>query len=131
IAAGVETAATTRPYYRSTYVFVTRRDGGPTIASFDDPKLKTLKVGVQLIGDDFANTPPAHALARRGIVENVRGFMLYGDYALPTPPANILKAVADRKVDVAVVWGPLAGYFAAREKTPLKLTPVSPAADTP
>jgi mxaJ protein len=131
IAAGVEMAATTRPYYRSTYVFVSRRDGGPKIASFDDPKLRTLKVGVQLIGDDFANTPPAHALARRGIVQNVRGFMLYGDYALPTPPANILKAVADRQVDVAVVWGPLAGYFAGREKAPLRITPVSPVADTP
>ena len=34
-----------------------------------------------MIGDDFSNTPPAHALSRRGIVENVRGFMVYGDYA--------------------------------------------------
>lgn len=131
IATGVDMAATTQPYYRSSYVFVTRKADGPNIASFDDPRLKTLKVGVQMVGDDFANTPPAHALARRGIVENVRGYMLYGDYALPTPPENILKAVADRDVDVAVVWGPLAGYFAGREAAPLKLTPVSPVADTP
>src|SRR5436190_15218147 len=38
IAAGVDMAATTRPYYRSTYVFVTRR-ATPAIASFDDPRL--------------------------------------------------------------------------------------------
>ena len=131
LATGMEMAATTKPYYRSTYVFVTRKADGPDIASFDDPRLRKLKVGVQLIGDDFANTPPAHALARRGIVENVRGFMLYGDYALPTPPENILKAVASHDVDVAIVWGPLAGYFASREAAPLKLTPVSPQADTP
>jgi mxaJ protein len=125
IAAGVDMAATTRPYYRSTYVFVTRKNA-PTIASFDDPRLKKLKIGVQLVGDDFANTPPAHALADRGIVDNVRGFTLYGDYATPSPPEGILKAVAAGKVDTAVVWGPLAGYFASRERTPLKLTPVAP-----
>lgn len=106
IATGMEMAATTRPYYRSTYVFVTRQDRGLDIASFDDPRLKTLTVGVQLVGDDFSNTPPAHALARRGVVENVRGYMLYGDYAEPSPPQRIVQAVARGEVDVAVVWGP-------------------------
>ena len=125
IAAGVDMAATTKPYYRSTYVFVTRK-GAPAIASFDDPRLKRLTIGVQLVGDDFANTPPAHALANRGIVDNVRGFTLYGDYATPSPPEGILKAVASGKVDTAVVWGPLAGYFASRERAPLTLTPVAP-----
>ncbi len=130
IAAGVDMAATTRPYYRSTYVFVTQRDG-PPIASFDDPALKRLKVGVQLVGDDFANTPPAHALSRRGIIDNVRGYTLYGDYSTPSPTEGIVRAVASGEVDVAVVWGPLAGYFASREATPLKLTPVPPQEDAP
>lgn len=130
IATGMEMAATTRPYYRSTYVFVSRAGSGLNIDSFDDPRLRKVKVGVQLVGDDFANTPPAHALADRGIVENVRGYMLYGDYALPTPPERIVKAVADGEVDVAVVWGPLAGYFASREATPLTLTPLAPQAGT-
>ena len=34
---------------------------------------------MQLIGDDGSNTPPAHALSRRGIVDNVRGYTIYGD----------------------------------------------------
>ena len=56
---------TTRPYYRSTYVFVTRRDRGLHISSLDDPALRTLRVGVHLIGDDYANSPAAHSLAPR------------------------------------------------------------------
>jgi mxaJ protein len=126
-----ERALTTKPYYRSTYVFVRRADSAADVRSFDDPALKTLRVGVQLAGDDGANTPPAHALSRRGIVQNVRGFTLYGDYAQDSPPARIVDAVANGDVDVAVVWGPLAGYFAKRERVPLVLTPVSPAIDLP
>ena len=79
VATALEMLATTRPYYRSTYVFVTRADAKLDIGSLDDERLRTLKVGVQLVGDDGSNTPPAHALARRGIVENVRGYTLYGD----------------------------------------------------
>jgi mxaJ protein len=123
--------ATTRPYYRSTYVAVTRADRKLDIRSFDDPQLQTLKIGVSMIGDDFNNTPPAHALARRGIVANVRGYMVYGDYGQPAPQAGIVKAVASGEVDVAFVWGPVGGYFAARSPVPLKVAPVAPAFDGP
>lgn len=124
-------AAVTRPYYRSTYVFVTRADRHLDIRSFDDPRLHTLRVGVQLIGDDYANTPPAHALANRHIVDNVVGYTVYGDYAKPNPPAEIVSAVARGDIDVAVVWGPLAGYFARRGPVKLVLQPVSPQIDLP
>ncbi|HEX8916322.1 MAG TPA: quinoprotein dehydrogenase-associated putative ABC transporter substrate-binding protein [Humisphaera sp.] len=128
--AGFDRALTTPPYYRSTYVFVARPGTeGAKVRSLDDPLLKWLKVGVQLIGDDGANTPPAHALAARGAVDNLVGFTVYGDYAEPNPPARIVSAVAKGDVDVAVVWGPLAGYFAGKQDVPLQLTPVSPEAD--
>jgi mxaJ protein len=129
VATAVDMLATSRPYYRSAYVFVTRADRHLKIASFDDPQLRKLRIGVQMIGNDAMNTPPAHALARRGIINNVRGYMLYGDYTKPNPPAAIVDAVENGDVDVAVVWGPLAGYFAAREPHPLSLTPVEPLAD--
>jgi mxaJ protein len=131
VAVGVETMATTRPYYRSTYVFVTRRDRDIDIASFDDPRLRQLKIGVQMVGNDAMNTPPAHALARRGMTQNVRGYMLYGDYRNPNPPSAIVNAVADGKIDLGVVWGPLAGYFAKRSRVPLALRPVEPESDGP
>lgn len=122
---------TTRSYYRSTYVFVSRRDRHLGIRSFDDPRLRRLSIGVQLIGDDFANTPPAHALSARGMVRNIVGYPVYGDYRRPNPPARIVDAVANGDVDIAVVWGPLAGYFAPRESHALQLTPVSPQIDLP
>jgi mxaJ protein len=130
-AAGMEMLSTTRPYYKSTYVFVTRRDRHLPIRSFDDSLLRHLKIGVQLIGDDFANTPPVHALANRGIVRNVVGFPVYGDYAEANPAARIVNAVAAGAVDVAIVWGPVAGYFAKQSATPLDVVPVSPRLDLP
>ncbi len=129
IAAGVNNVLTTRPYYRSTYVFVTRRSAGLSGLTLDDPRLRSLSIGVQMVGNDATNTPPAHAMARRGVVQNVHGFMLYGNYATPNPPARIVDAVARGEVDVAMVWGPLAGYFASRSKVPLRLEPVTPVID--
>jgi mxaJ protein len=112
------------PYYRSSYVFVLPASA-PDIHSLDDPRLRTLAVGVELVGDDGANTPPAMALADRGITENVHGFSILGDYSQPDPPARIIDAVAHGTVDVALAWGPMAGYFAAHAATPLKIVPVA------
>jgi mxaJ protein len=120
----LERVLTTRPYYRSSYVFVYRRDSPLQLTSLDDPVLRRLKIGVELIGDDGANSPPAHVLAARGMIDNVRGFMVYGDYRLPNPPARIIEAVASGEIDVALAWGPMAGYFAARSLLPLRLIPL-------
>ena len=126
-----ELASATQPYYRSTYVFVSRRDRHLAITSLDDPRLHTLKVGVQMIGNDRTNSPPAHALTKRGIINNVAGYMVYGDYSKAEPGREIVDAVARGDVDVAIVWGPQAGYFARREPVPLELAPVSPQIDLP
>jgi mxaJ protein len=126
-----ELVQTTRPYYRSTYVFAYRRDRGLHLRSFDDPALRTLRIGVPLLGDDYANAPPAHALARRGIVGNLRGYSVYGDYREPNPPARIMDALAAGEIDVAVVWGPLAGWWAREHRVPLEIVPVEPQVDLP
>ena len=131
VPAAFEMALTTRPYYRSTYVFLTRKDRHLNLTSLDDPSLKKLKIGVQIIGDDFSNAPPAHALGRRNIVGNVKGYTVYGDYSQPNPPARIVDAVAKGDVDVAIVWGPLAGFFAKQSHVPLEVVPVSPQIDQP
>jgi mxaJ protein len=124
-------AFTTRPYYRSTYVFITRRNSGIKVRSFDDPVLRKVRIGVQLIGDDYANTPPAHALSARGIISNVRGYLVYGDYSTPHPPSAIVDAVRKGDVDVAIAWGPMAGFFARNSDPPLDIVPVSPQVDLP
>lgn len=131
IPSSYELAAPTHTYYRSTYVFVTRRDRRLAIRSLDDRALRRLKIGVHLVGDDYANVPPAQALVNRHMIDNIVGFTIYGDYSKPNPPAALIDAVAAGTVDVAIAWGPLAGYFSSREPVPLDLTPIEPPSDGP
>jgi quinoprotein dehydrogenase-associated probable ABC transporter substrate-binding protein len=130
VPAALDAVRPTVPYYRSSYVFLSRRDRALRLKSFDDPRLRRLTIGIQVTGDDYDNPPAAQALAARHIVGNIRGYSVYGDYSRPDPPRAIVDAVASGAVDVAVVWGPLAGYFAGRATTPLDIVPVSPDGDS-
>lgn len=124
IPAQVERARTTQPYYASSYAFVTRRDRTP-IRSFAELDT-TMSIGVQLIGDDGVNSPPVEELATRGFTSGLKGFMAWGTTPdKGAPLEQIMMAVASGAVDVAVVWGPPAGYFATREAVPLDVTAVS------
>ncbi len=120
---GTERVLTTAPYYRSGYVFVYGQHA-PRVRSFDAQELAHLRIGVPLVGDDGANPPPIAALARRHLVENVRGYSVYGDYRRESPPSDLIQAVRNGEVDLAVAWGPLAGYFAARSEPKLAIFPV-------
>jgi mxaJ protein len=120
--AGLDVVATTRPYYRSAYVIVYRKDSGLNITSLDDPALKQLKIGVNMVGSDGDAGPPAAALKSHGVVGNLVGFPTF--YSEINRPEDIIKAVADKKVDIAIVWGPTAGYFAAKSSVPLVLNPI-------
>jgi len=114
----------TRPYYTASFVFVSRRDRALDIHSFDDPALRRLRIGVQLVPGDGAETPASYALGRRGLSRNLVGYVVTGNYAEPNPPARIVEAVARGDVDVAVVWEPVARYFARREPVPLRISPL-------
>jgi len=116
----------TKPYYRSTYVFLYRKDRGFDFRTLDDPILRQIKIGVHLIGDDYTNPPPAHALAGRQIISNVVGYTIYGDYRQENPPARIIEAVAAGDLDVAIIWGPLAGYFAKQQSVAMQIVAVPP-----
>jgi mxaJ protein len=122
---GLERTLTTQPYYRSSYVFLSRAERNLDVRCYDDPRLRQLKVGVQLIGDDSANTPPVHELSDRGIVENVRGFTVYGSHAGEAPLGEIVEAVKRGEIDIAIVWGPLAGYYAKKSPRVFAVVPVA------
>ena len=119
---GYDLVRTTKAYYRSTYVFVYPRGKGLQIKSLDDAVLKKLKIGVHLLGDDYTNPPPVHELSKRGIVSNVIGFSTF--YSADNPPSAIIDAVAAGRIDVAIVWGPAAGYFARRQRLPMEVIPI-------
>ena len=109
---GVERVKTTQPYYRSSYSIVTRRDRHLNLSDYADPVWKNLKIGLHTIGNDGANSPPAHALAFHNLGGNVVGYSMWGGADEKDPQGKVVKAVADGKIDVAIVWGPFAGYFA-------------------
>lgn len=127
---GYERVLSTQPYYRSGYAFVTASERYLDFKSFDDPQLRTLKIGLHAIGNDGSNSPPANALARRGIVENIVGYSMWGEETIEDPQAQLVEAVAKGDVDVAIVWGPIGGYFAKRYGT-LVVTPVPADAQMP
>ncbi len=93
--------------------------------SFDDARLRSLDVGIQITGEDYENPPAAQALAARGLVDRVRGYPVYGDYSQPLPQRTIIDAIVAGTVDIAVIWGPVAGYFATRAAVPLRVEPVT------
>jgi mxaJ protein len=125
VPADFERTANTRPYYRSTYVLVQRAGDAP-VRSLDDPHLATMRVGVQLIGNDLAASPPGALLARLGDTQNVRGFPLAGE----TPSAQrAVEAIARGDIDAAVLWGPQAGYFARHASVPLRIAALHAPAD--
>lgn len=121
--AGYEIAGLTRPYYRTSYAFVQRKDAPHMVTSLDDPALKTMKIGVHLFAADGENTPPAMALSAHGVVGNLKG---YGTAYFGTQdrPSQIIEAVRDKEVDIAVVWGPIAGYWNSRLKAELAVTAI-------
>ncbi len=124
VPSGIDVASTTIPYFRSTYVFVSRRDRNLQIRSFDDPRLKDLRIGVHVTGENDEAMPPATALIKRGLVRNLNGYSIFGKLSEPNPGTDIVQAVADQAIDVAVVWGPLGGYFAKHSSQPLQAAPV-------
>ena len=106
---GYDPVLWTKPYYRSAYVLVYAERAGPTIASLDDPALKQLK------HRPHSNTPPPDVLADRGIQANVRDLPALLRSAGRRPdrrPSKLLEDVVAGEIDVAIAWGPLAGYFA-------------------
>lgn len=119
---GYDLVRTTKPYYRSSYVFVYPTGKGLQITSLDNPVLRTIKIGVHLLGDDYTNPPPVHELAKRGVVDNVVGFDTF--YSSQNPPSAIVDAVANGTIDAAIVWGPAAGYFVAHQRVPLAVVPI-------
>jgi len=129
VAHDMQQVVSTSPYYRSTYVFATRESDGLSGLTLDDPRLRSRLIGVQMLGTESNNTPPAHALAERGLISNVRGFMVYGDAAQANPSGAILDALAKRQIDIAMVWGPQAGFYARHSPVALHLEPITPAAD--
>jgi quinoprotein dehydrogenase-associated probable ABC transporter substrate-binding protein len=126
--AGLDLAGVTTPYFRSGYVFVTRQGSGlEDVRTLADPRLKRLRIGVNIFTSDGENSPPAMALSRYGVVGNLTGYSTF--FSDQVRPEDIIKGVEKKDVDLAIAWGPVAGYYAKQSSVPLTLTPL-PARDS-
>ncbi len=108
VPSGNEMVQNTNPYYRSTYVMVYRSDAGITARDAGDPQLRELRLGV------IAGTPPASLLAEHGLMDRVRPYHLTIDTRFNSPAHDMMQHLAEREIDVAFLWGPIAGYHARR-----------------
>lgn len=126
---GFDPVLWTKPYYRSGYVIAYAKGRGYQISSLDDPILKRLRIGVHL------NTPPYAALAERGILNNLVEYPLFFDHRVADAdhrPAKVMEDLFQGAIDVAIVWGPLAGYSAKQHAAAsLELVPLQEGSPLP
>ncbi len=108
----------TNPYYHSSYALVQRADANPKIASLHDPALADRKIGA------VAGTPPVTLLAQQGLLAHLKPYQLVVDTRFDSPGRQMVEDIAAGVIDVAVVWGPIAGYWAKQQKDPIEVTPL-------
>ncbi|WP_197038428.1 substrate-binding domain-containing protein [Billgrantia saliphila] len=116
VAAGYGFVQNTNPYYRSVYALVVPEDSDLEVASLGDAALTGRRIGV------VAETPPIVPLRRTGA--RIEGYPLMVDTRVRAPVRDAIEDVAAGNTDGAVLWGPLAGYYAARQDPPLKVVPL-------
>lgn len=118
-----EMAQSTKPYYRSTFVMLTRSADQLTLASLDDPLLKTKRIGVQ------ARTPVVDLIARYGLVDQAQSYDLMVDSRITSVGSQMGSDLLAGKIDVAVIWGPVAAYQTRLHPDALKMTALGEAED--
>ncbi len=119
VPAGFDQVSVTQPYYRSTYALVFPKGKGmDQVASAEDflkldpAKLAKLRIGV------YDRSPASEWLNKHNLVEQGVPYQLLNADPSQYPGEIIERDLAAGKLDVAIVWGPIAGYFAQRVKSP-------------
>ncbi len=107
---------TSVPYYRSGYVFVYRKSSGYNITDWNAPDLRKGIIGI------IGQSPPTRPLADNNLMGNARPYRLQRD--LNFPPSQLVDDLAKGDIDVAIVWGPIAGYFVKKSSVPLVMNPI-------
>lgn len=109
----VDNLRTSKPYYRSGYAFVYRKDSGYNIKDWNSPDLRKGIIGI------VGQSPAAIPLRDHNLLENARPYRLQRDLNLP--PSYLIDDLAKGEIDVAVIWGPIGGYFAKQSKVPMEV----------
>ena len=119
-AQGDELVLNTNPYYRSTYALVYRPGAGlDGVDSLADPRLSGKRIGV------VAGTPPATVMAGLGLIQQAKPYPLLVDRRYDSPGERMIGDIRSGDIDAGVLWGPMAGYFAARGGDKLAVVPLT------
>jgi quinoprotein dehydrogenase-associated probable ABC transporter substrate-binding protein len=113
---GDELVQSTNPYYRTAYALVIRPDTGlDDLDALTDPRLKAKRIGI------VAGTPPATYLAVNGLMPKAKPYPLVVDTRVDSSAQAMMRDLAGGEIDVGVLWGPLAGYYAKQANPPMRV----------
>jgi quinoprotein dehydrogenase-associated probable ABC transporter substrate-binding protein len=114
---GDELVQSTNPYYRTAYAFVVRPgDGLDDLDTLADPRLRTKRIGI------VAGTPPATYLAVNGLMQNAKPYPLVVDTRVESSAVAMMGDLASHEIDLAILWGPMAGYHARAANPQMRVT---------
>jgi quinoprotein dehydrogenase-associated probable ABC transporter substrate-binding protein len=112
---GYDLTATTQPYMRSTYAMVFRAQGNlEKLESPDDllrlpsEQRRKLRIGI------FARSPAADWLLRNGMLDQAESYAQQSGDPHENPAGIIERDLVAGKIDLAIVWGPIAGFLVDR-----------------
>ena len=119
IAQGDDFVQPTNPYYRTSYAAVFRKGGSlEGLDSLSDPRLKSVKIGI------VAGTPPVSYLASGGLLGQIKSYPLVIDTRYDSTSVAMMDDLEKGEIDVALLWGPIAGYYALKAKMPMAVAPL-------
>jgi quinoprotein dehydrogenase-associated probable ABC transporter substrate-binding protein len=109
----------TNPYYRTAYALVAKQGSGlDEVASLGDARLKGKHIGI------VAGTPPATNMTMNGLMVDAKSYPLMIDTRIDSSAAAMIKDLTSGTIDAAILWGPMAGFYAKNANPPLHVTPL-------
>jgi len=117
--AGSEVIQSTNPYYKSAWTLIYRKDRElDGVESLTDARLKGRRLGV------VAGAPPATIMVTNGLMARAKPYALVVDRRYESPAEEMIRDIESGEIDGGVLWGPIAGYYVTKSRTPLTVVPL-------
>ena len=118
ITIGNERVQNTNPYYHSIYALVYAQKNKPLSLNFSDPEYKNMTIGI------VAGTPAANLMAKHGLLAQIKPYQLTVDTRYFSSGKQMIIDIENDVIDVAIMWGPIAAYYANLSKQSIEVIPL-------
>ena len=109
----------TNPYYRTAYALISKQGSDLNgVAELNDARLKGKHIGI------VAGTPPATNMAANGLMGSAKPYPLMIDTRVDSSAEAMINDLNKGDIDAAILWGPMAGFYAKKSDPPLHVTPL-------